>query len=213
VLQKKGKVMARPVDPKIKEDLIEKCLEVFVEIGVKDFSLRKVANQLDTSARMLIYHFGSVENLFAEMIISYSHKEKCRFEAILNERQYYTLKEFIGFNWAAYLTPTRTKILTVFVEIYGQCLRDKTKYSHFFQKILFEWIEFIENLLDKNFNLSNASKTAWATLIIGTCRGLLMDYLASGETKRIQEAIALFQNLAEEYEGTDNLGDRHIEKL
>ncbi len=197
--------MPRPIDPSIKKHLIEKCLEVFIEMGIKDFSLRKIANQLDTSARMLIYHFGTVENLFAEIIMAYSHNEKSQFETMLNKQQCHTLKEFIGFNWTAYLTPEREKILTVFVEIYGQCLRDKEKYPHFFQELLFEWIEFVEDLLEQNFNIPASTKNTWATLIIGTCRGLLMDWLASGETKRIEESVALFQNLVETYEGVINL--------
>ena len=195
--------MARPADPKIKKLLIEECLEIFVDMGVKDFTLRKVADQLDTSARMLIYHFGSVENLYAEMILLYSDKEKIRFQKMLDDQQFYNLQEFIGFNWKAYFSPTRTKMLTALIDIYGQCLRDTEKYSYFFQKILLEWIEFVENLLNQKLNLSTVSKNAWATLIIGTCRGLLMDFLATGDTKRIQEAVTLFQDLAGNYQGID----------
>ena len=62
--------MVRSADPTIRIHLLDKCLDAIIEKGLSEFSLRKMAEQADTSARMLIYHFGSADALFAEIIVA-----------------------------------------------------------------------------------------------------------------------------------------------
>jgi len=192
--------MARPPDPTIKARLLEQCLDSLVEKGVHDFSLRKIAEQVGTSARMLVYHFGSAEALFAEMIMAYSRREKVRLQALADaQRNFDSVGAFIEFYWTSYLTEQRMNVLTAFVEIYGRCLRGRKKYAAFFQEILFEWIALSRQILEQRCGLHGRDSTVWATLIVAACRGLLLDRLASGETDRSGEAAALFQNITAAY--------------
>ncbi len=51
-----------------REQLLERALEFLTGRGMGDISLRELAAALGTSHRMLIYHFGSKEGLFVEVV-------------------------------------------------------------------------------------------------------------------------------------------------
>jgi AcrR family transcriptional regulator len=46
-----------------RQALLEKIVDYFIANGVGDISLRALAAEVDSSHRMLIYHFGSREGL------------------------------------------------------------------------------------------------------------------------------------------------------
>jgi hypothetical protein len=108
---------------------------------------------------------------------------------------------FVEFYWDSYLTEQRRNVWIAFIEIYGQCLRGKEKYTGFFEEILFEWIVLTGSVLERHCGLRGSETTAWATLVVAVCRGLLLDHLAAGETKRVKAAVAVFQNMAESATG------------
>lgn len=55
--------MARPPDPEKRAALLERCFAAAQEGGTLDLSLATLAERVGTSARMLVYHFGSREGL------------------------------------------------------------------------------------------------------------------------------------------------------
>ena len=60
--------MPRPVDHAKRDDLLDQATEVLARTGVVDTSLRSLAAEMGTSARMLIYYFGSKENLILSVL-------------------------------------------------------------------------------------------------------------------------------------------------
>lgn len=70
--------MARPPDPEKRGELLERCFEAAQRDGTLDLSLATLAAAAGTSARMLVYHFGSREGLHRALA--------ARLEAGLRER-------------------------------------------------------------------------------------------------------------------------------
>ena len=62
--------MPRPVDPQIRKDLLASIVEAVEHLGLADFSLRPLAGAIGSSPRAILYHFGSKEQLVAEIIAS-----------------------------------------------------------------------------------------------------------------------------------------------
>lgn len=60
--------MPRPVDHAKREALLVTAGAILARTGVVDTSLRELASQLGTSARMLVYYFGTKENLMIEVL-------------------------------------------------------------------------------------------------------------------------------------------------
>ena len=60
--------MPKPIDQRKRDDLVAAAGGVLARTGVIDTSLRSLAAELDTSARMLIHYFGSKEQLILEVL-------------------------------------------------------------------------------------------------------------------------------------------------
>lgn len=60
--------MPRPFDHAKREELLATAGAILARTGVVDTSLRELASQMGTSARMLVYYFGSKEQLILEVL-------------------------------------------------------------------------------------------------------------------------------------------------
>ncbi|SOJ56980.1 HTH-type transcriptional regulator BetI [Mycobacterium simulans] len=60
--------MPRPIDHLKREELLSAAGSVLARTGVVDTSLRALAAEMGTSARMLVYYFGSKEQLVLEVL-------------------------------------------------------------------------------------------------------------------------------------------------
>lgn len=61
---------ARPADPQRRARTLAAATDYVLEHGLDELSLRPLAAALDTSPRMLLYDFGSKEELVAELVAS-----------------------------------------------------------------------------------------------------------------------------------------------
>lgn len=187
--------MARNLDLSLKQQLVEKCLAAVLQHGLADMSLRNLAAEVGTSARMLVYHFGSAEALFVEIIKAFSRQEKLHFQALLeNHEAGQTVGEFFQRYWQPFLADNYQPIFTLLFELYARCLRDQETYAFFFDDVLREWLALTEQVLRDRYGVT-ADAPAWATVIVSMSRGLLLDWLASGETERIRQTIAVFETM------------------
>src|SRR4051794_30855411 len=60
--------MARPPDPDRRASLLEAATAHVLDHGMANLSLRPLAQAISTSPRMLLYHFGSKEELVTEIL-------------------------------------------------------------------------------------------------------------------------------------------------
>src|SRR4029453_15355065 len=51
-----------------REELVDKALDYFLKHGLAGLSLRPLAGKIGTSARLLVYHFGSKDGLIAAVM-------------------------------------------------------------------------------------------------------------------------------------------------
>jgi len=58
----------RPIDHAKREELLAAAGAILARTGVVDTSLRELASRMGTSARMLVYYFGSKEHLILEVL-------------------------------------------------------------------------------------------------------------------------------------------------
>jgi AcrR family transcriptional regulator len=60
--------VARPIDVAKREELLATAAAVLARTGLVDTSLRSLAAEIGTSARMLVYYFGSKEQLILDVM-------------------------------------------------------------------------------------------------------------------------------------------------
>jgi len=180
-----------------REDLLSACIAYIIENGVADLSLRPLAAQVGSKARLLIYHFGSKDALLAEaMTVVRARVQKAFAEIVDSERQRKP-SDIIRTFWSWATSMQHQKFLRLFFEIHGLALQRPEQYGPYLEKAVSSWVELMVQVLPERLSL--ARRRALATLAVTTAIGLLLDYLSSGDKKRVTEALDLF---ADSFDGS-----------
>ena len=163
--------MARPVNPNRKSETLGRAAEYVLEHGLAGLSLRPLARALGTSPRMLLYDFGSKQQLVADVLAEIRRREERLLDADVR-----TLEDVWGWIAAA----EREPFLRLFFEVYIDAMKRGEASA-----LVEEWLAFLSSRVD----------TATATLLIAVVRGLLLDRLATGDRPRTDSALALAARL------------------
>jgi AcrR family transcriptional regulator len=159
--------MARPVNPTRRAEVLAAAADYVLTYGLAGLSLRPLAKALGTSPRMLLYDFGSKEQLVADVLAEIRRREERLLDA-----EVHTLEEV----WRWISAPEREAFLRLFFEVYVEAMK-RGDASPFVE----DWLAFLASRVDE----------ATATLLIAVIRGLLLDRLATGDKKRTDAALAL----------------------
>lgn len=175
--------MGRDSDPAIRQALLEHIFQYLLEHGLQDLSLRPLAKAIGTNARMLIYHFGSKEQMIVETLefaqtiqlqaLAQTPAPKASAEAELwHLWQWFTNDEFIPF-------------IKLLFQVEAQALNGNTLYLSFAQRTLDGWRQFIQNRFDH-------CDAATANLITSTITGLLIDKVLHEDETRLNATFEVF---------------------
>jgi AcrR family transcriptional regulator len=175
--------MSRRADPAIRAALTSKAVAYVLSHGVVDLSLRPLAEALGTSARMLVYHFGSRENLMRAIVEELRRQEDALIMSWLNEAPR-TMPEFLDRYWKRMSDARARPAVRLIFELYALALRDPKSFPGMLDAPLDYW---------RKLSRATGSKRvdADATLLLAATRGLLLDLCVSGDRKRIDDAMNL----------------------
>ena len=181
--------MSRPVDQNIKEDILKRVLHAISQKGINNLSLRDIAKETGINARMLIYHFKSYDLLIHAVFIRLSKEHKTALNMVLTENLGKKPDElFQIFIEKIYLEKSGSTMI-LFLELYTKALRDTASYAVFFQEVLGNWIEEVEVLIAPQYG---DKANFYATMIVAFYRGLMLDWLATGDKERLIKTSQLF---------------------
>jgi AcrR family transcriptional regulator len=169
--------MARPVDPHRKMAVLERAADYVLDHGLVGLSLRPLARALGTSPRMLLYDFGSKEQLIHEVLAEIRGREEALLEADVH-----TIEDV----WRWIAAPAREPFLRLFFEVYVGAL-GRAEAEPFVR----DWLEFLRTRWRPPVD------EATATLMVAVVRGLLLDRLATGEHDRTDAALRRFSSYLE----------------
>src|SRR5438552_17984632 len=174
-----------------RDELAKAAAGYLLANGVAGLSLRPLAEATGTSARLLIYHFGSKERLLIEAMGIIRARARVEVAAMLSDapgRE--DLGALVRGFWRWCTSRRNRPYLRLVFEVHGLALQDPEKYSGYLHGAIAHWIELLGAALTPTLGLRRARATA--TLIVGTIDGLLMDYLSTNELRRTTEALELF---------------------
>jgi AcrR family transcriptional regulator len=181
--------MARPSDPTRRTELLKAVADYLLDNGLADMSLRPLASSLGTSPRMLLYHFGSKEQLVAEALAASRERQRNATQAWLVAQPELGPAELLRRFWAWQLDGHQP-FLRLFFEVYGLALQDEARFPDFLERAVDDWLTFIGALLGRA-GLTAAQARIAATAVIAGYRGLLLDFLATGDRRRAERALDL----------------------
>lgn len=183
--------MARPADPAIRAALKAKAVEYVLSHGIVDLSLRPLAKALGTSARMLIYHFGSREGLMRGILEGLRTIGDARVMAWMGAGAR-TMPEFLRWYWTEMSALDAEPLGRLIFELYALALRDPTAYPGVLTAPLAYWRK-----LARTTGVPAERRDAEATLLMAMARGLELDLCATGDRKRIASAVKRLTDLME----------------
>jgi AcrR family transcriptional regulator len=183
--------MARPPDPERRARALAGATDYVLEHGLAGMSLRPLAAALGTSPRMLLYDFGTKEQLVAAIL-----EEARRREAdVLAEKRAASVSteaEALRFVWEWISSEERSPFLRLFFEVYVDALTHPDRYPGGAAPMVTDWLDVIRRTWPRG-----DVDDAIATLLVAVVRGLLLDRLGTTDPRRTDEALERFVALLE----------------
>lgn len=170
--------MARPADPRRRQELLDGAVDYVVVHGISDLSLRPLAVALGTQAPVLLHHFGTKEQLVTELL----GRVRDRVRAVGRSAEALSHRSGLGAVWAWVSDPDQAPLMRLFFEAYGLALRRPDRYADFLDHAIRDWLDEPLAAIDE----------VSATLAIATVTGLLLDLLTTGDRARTEDAMERF---------------------
>lgn len=181
--------MSRTPDAAARERLLERIAAYVAEHGVTDLSLRPLAAAVGSSPRVLLYHFGSKEELLARVLVRAGEQQRIVVSKL--QTRYAGSIEGCREIWNSISDPAVLPTFMLFFEVYALALRDRKRHATFLERFVAPWLAFIGDPLVAA-GWTRADADAYATYIVAAFRGFLLDLCATGDRARIDRAVELW---------------------
>jgi AcrR family transcriptional regulator len=193
---KKRDASSRPGDAASpREQLLQAAVEYATQEGLADVSLRQLAGRLGVSHRMLIYHFGSKEQMLTAVVAEVERRQREAFAGLQMDAAT-SPGEIARKMWRRLADPQLWPLERLFFELYGQALQGRPHTEGFLQSAMTPWLEMLTEV-HQIWGLPPAKARATARMGLAATRGLLLDLLATGDRRGVDEAMRLFIEMYE----------------
>jgi len=175
--------MGRRPQPEIRQRLLDACTDHALAQGLPD-RLEPLAAAAGTSARMLIYHFGTRDALLLAVLRQARQRQLEMFSACLRVRPDEPYTATLAAAWTELTGPRGRPYLRLFGRLHdtaGQPL-----WPDFRRVATTDWLAPLEE------GMRTLGHPELATVVLAVIRGLLMDLDATGDTARTGQAFGDF---------------------
>lgn len=175
--------MGRRPEPEIKQRLLDACTDHALEHGLPD-RLDPLVRATGTSARMLIYHFGTRDALLSAILDTARQRQLTTFGDLLRVRPDRPYTVTLAQAWAFMTGPEGLPYLRMF-GLWRESAAQKHR-PDFRRAATTDWLGPLEE------GLRSMDRPELATLVLAVIRGLLMDLDATEDHDRANEAFTHF---------------------
>jgi AcrR family transcriptional regulator len=175
--------VGRHRQPEIRERLLNACTDHALEHGLPD-RLGPLAAATDTSTRMLIYHFGTRDELLREILGQARRRQLEVFTDLLRVRPEEPYPITLGNAWSAMTGPHGRPYLRMFGRLHDSA--GEPHWPGFRRAATTDWLAPLED------GMRTLGRPEFATVVLAVIRGLLQDLDATGDSARTDRAFADF---------------------
>ncbi|GAA2157997.1 TetR family transcriptional regulator [Kitasatospora kazusensis] len=180
--------MGRPPDPARRERTLARATDYVLAHGLAGLSLRPLAAALDTSPRMLLYDFGSKQELVSAVLAEARRRGAARLAAHRAPAAASAEERLRGI-WAWISAPERAPFVRLFFEVHADGLTHPENYPDRAEAIT-DWFDTLRAAFRDL--ATGPDDTATPTLIMAVVRGLLFDLTTTGDRHRADRALDRF---------------------
>jgi AcrR family transcriptional regulator len=178
-------VRRRP-DPERRQALLGAVVEHLLLNGLDHVSLRTVAEDVGTSARMLVYHFGSKDELMAEALEEARRQQRALVTGwiapVAGELYWVTLRKA----WAFFESEQAMQYHRLFQQLAAASREPGSPHEGSAARAVLDWLPVVQSGFVAS-GLETRAAAALATMTLATVRGLIMDLMATGDVARTRE--------------------------
>lgn len=174
-----------------KEELLEELLGYLLKHGVAEVSLRPMAAAVGTSARLLIFHFGSKERLLTEVLELVQARLQRSLGDLLAADPGAERPAPLRLFWDWALKDANFVQLRLLYQLQVLAAHDQKTYGKYLKKNSLHWLETVQAVLKPS-----QRSPLLATLIVAVFDGLFIEVMSSGDRRRATAAIDEFIAMA-----------------
>jgi AcrR family transcriptional regulator len=187
-----------------RQRLLDAAIEYVAGHGITDLSLRRLAEELGTSHRMLIHHFGSKQGLWVAIVQEVEARQIAAV-ADLEPDPAASFADAMRAWWQHISDPALWPNERLFFEVYGQGLQGREPAAAMLDGIVDSWLEPSARLAVQ-LGMAPEHAVPFARLGIAVTRGLLLDLLATGDRAGVDAAMEHWIRLNEPLFGASGAG-------
>ena len=149
--------MARPKS-NARAELLASAIAWVADNGIGDVSLRALAEAIGTSHRMLLFHFGSKEQLMVEVVRAVEADQRATVvEIAADDGVDITLR--MRQHWLSLLDPSLRNNIRLFYEVYADALRGRAYTKDFLDEVMAAWLPPVTAAFESTSGAANAPST------------------------------------------------------
>jgi AcrR family transcriptional regulator len=170
--------MSRPRDVARRDELLAAVVADCAAHGLGHRSLRDIAENVGTSHRMLIHHFGSREELMVAVVqaVEARQAELAAAQTGLPAQQLRTM-------WEGLSAPAMRPLERLFFESYARGANGEAPFDQLVPGAVDSWL------------VADGGDPPLRRLMLAVVRGLLLDLAATGDTNATTAALERFTSL------------------
>lgn len=169
-----------------KRELLEAAYQYVLDNGLTDMSLRPLAKAIGSSPRVLLFLFGSKEDLIRALLTRAREDELGYLETLRGSKA--TGLAQVGRDvWSWLAGPSHRALLSLWVEGYARSLLGEPgPWADFGKDTVRDWLDL---LAARQPGPAAPGADAERSLLLAVLRGALLDLLATGDTERVTRAV------------------------
>jgi AcrR family transcriptional regulator len=172
-----------------REELLELAYRHVLDTGLADMSLRPLATAIGSSPRVLLFLFGSKDNLIRCLLRKARDQELTAMDALRRDVAAAGLATTARQAWTWLSAAEHRSLLGLWVEAYARSLVDSNgPWAGFAQQTVRDWLDLLASRQPADRRRSRRGR-AERTAVLALLRGALLDLLATGDVARSTEAV------------------------
>lgn len=181
----------RPIDHAKREQLLDAAGAVLARTGVVDTSLRELAAHLDTSARMLVYYFGSKEQLILEVLAQEQRAAIPETEDLDLPVSVAALREWCFDDWYECTRGERHNNLRVVLQVFGAACGIDSPYREYTWETMSLLTRNSQARLEAVGMPGHIAETR-SRIALTAFQGLIIEFFTTVDTEIVDETFRKF---------------------
>jgi AcrR family transcriptional regulator len=185
-----------PVDPEPRapsprqDELLGLAYEYVLAHGLADMSLRPLAKAIGSSPRVLLFLFGSKDNLIRALLDRARRDELAAIAAFGKSDGPADLAEAAHQVWRWLADPGHRHLIGLWLEAYARSLVDPDgPWAGFAEQTVQDWLGLLADV-QAGARRGHAG-AAQRTAVLAVLRGAMLDLMATGDADRAGQAVTL----------------------